>query len=95
MMDFDATRLYPSAMWDEKCVYPKVENRFAFKPQMNDVYVGAFTSQPLNKNKNESAIFKTKSYSPPKLILQRLLLREKVKNTEVHRMRNVFIRDQL
>ena len=21
-MDFDATRLYPSAMWDEKSVYP-------------------------------------------------------------------------
>ena len=22
-MDFDATSLYPSAMWDEKSVYPK------------------------------------------------------------------------
>ena len=25
MMDFDATSLYPSAMWDEKSVYPKIE----------------------------------------------------------------------
>ena len=23
-MDFDATSLYPSAMWDEKSVYPKI-----------------------------------------------------------------------
>ena len=36
-MDFDATSLYPSAMWDEKSVYPKIESGFAFKPYMNDV----------------------------------------------------------
>ena len=38
-MDFDATSLYPCAMWDEKSVYPKIETGFAFKPHMNDVYV--------------------------------------------------------
>ena len=27
-MDFDATCLYPSAMWDEKSVYPKKETGF-------------------------------------------------------------------
>ena len=32
MMDFDATSLYPSAMWDENSVYPKIESGFAFKP---------------------------------------------------------------
>ena len=42
MMDFDATSLCPSAMWDEKSVYPKTENGFAFKPQMNKSYVDAF-----------------------------------------------------
>ena len=34
MMDYDATSLYSSAMWDEKSVYPKIENGFAFKPHM-------------------------------------------------------------
>ena len=31
-MDFDATMLYLSGMWDDKCVYPKIESRFGFKP---------------------------------------------------------------
>ena len=35
MMDFDGTSLNPSAMWDIKSVYPKIETRFAFKPDMN------------------------------------------------------------
>ena len=34
-MDFDATSPYPSAMYDEKSVYPKIEKGFAFKPHMN------------------------------------------------------------
>ena len=45
MMDFEATSLYPSAMWDEKSVYPKIETGFAFKPHMNNVYVEAFNNQ--------------------------------------------------
>ena len=44
MMDFDATSLYPSAMWDQNSVYPKIETRFAFKPHMNNVYVEAFNN---------------------------------------------------
>ena len=28
-MDFDATSLYPSAMYDEKSVYPKIKSGFA------------------------------------------------------------------
>ena len=43
-MDFDATSFYPSAMWDENSVYPKIETGFAFKPNMNDVYVEAFNN---------------------------------------------------
>ena len=27
-MDFDATSIYPIAMWDEKFVYPKIETGF-------------------------------------------------------------------
>ena len=30
MMDFDATSLYTSALYDEKSVYPKIESGFAF-----------------------------------------------------------------
>ena len=37
MMDFDATSSDPSAMWDERFVYPKLEKRFAFKPHMNHI----------------------------------------------------------
>ena len=44
-VDFDATSLYPSAMWDENSVYPKIETGFAFKPHMNKIYVGAFNRE--------------------------------------------------
>ena len=44
MMDFDATSLYPSAMWDEKSNYPKTENGFAFKPHKKKSYVDAFNN---------------------------------------------------
>ena len=49
MMDFDATSLYPSAIWDEKFVYPKIETGFAFKPLMNKSYVDAINNQNLTK----------------------------------------------
>ena len=32
-MDFDATSLNPSAVWDEKSVHPKIETGFAYKPK--------------------------------------------------------------
>ena len=35
-LDFDATSLYLSAMWEEKTVYPEIESGFAFKSDMND-----------------------------------------------------------
>ena len=37
-LDFHATSLYSSAMWDENGVYPKIETSYAFKPHMNDVF---------------------------------------------------------
>ena len=48
-MDFDATSLYPSAMWDQNSVYPKIETGFAFKPHMNDIYVKHSTIKHLTK----------------------------------------------
>ena len=95
MMDFDATSLYPSGMWDENSVYPKIEAGFAFKPHMNDIYVGAFNNQTFNEDGDESAILTIKYYNPPNLIFQHLPVKEKVKNIEVNRMRNGYIIDTL
>ena len=94
-MDFDATSLYPSAMWDESSVYPERETGFAFAPHMNDVYVKAFNDQTFNEDGIESAILGIKYYSPPNLIFQHLPVKEKVKNVEVNRMRNGYIVDTL
>ena len=85
---FDATSLYASAMWYEKSVYPKIESGFAFKPQMNDVYVEAFNNQSFNEDGDESAILTIKYYNPSDLIFQHLPIKEKVKKKEVNRMRN-------
>ena len=94
-MDFDATSLYPSAMWDEKSIYPKIETGFAFKPHMNDVYVEAFNNQSFNEDGDESAILTIKYYNPPDLIFQHIPIKEKVKKLEVNRMRNGYIIDTL
>ena len=59
-MDYDATSLYPSATWDENSVYPKIETGFAFKPNMNDVYVKAFNNKTFNQDGDESAILTIK-----------------------------------
>ena len=95
MMDFDATSLYPSAMWDEKSVYPKIESGFAFKPYMNKTYVEAFNNETFNQDGDESAILRIKYYNPPNLIFQHLPVKEKVKNVEVNRKRNGYIIDVL
>ena len=94
-MDFDATSLYPSAMWDEKSVYPKIETGFAFKPHMNDVYVEAFNNQSFNEDGDESAILTIKYHNPQDLIFQHLPVKEKVKKIEVNRMRKGYIVDTL
>ena len=48
MMDFDATSLYTSAMYNENSLYPKIENGFFFKSYMNDGFVKVFNLQSLN-----------------------------------------------
>ena len=50
MMDFDATSsLYPSAMWDEKSVYLKIETGFVFILHMNETFVDAFSIENVIK----------------------------------------------
>ena len=95
MMVFDATSLYPSAMWDENSVYPKIETGFAFKPHTNKTYVEAFNNQTFNQDGDESAILKIKNHNPPDLIFQHLPVQGETKNIEVNRMRNGYIIDTL
>ena len=92
-MDYDATSLYLSAMWDEISVYPKTETVFAFKPDMNDVYVKTFNNKTFNQAGDESAILRLKFYNPPNLIFKHLPVRDE--KIEVNRMRKDYIIDIL
>ena len=78
-MDFDATSLYPGAMWDENSVYPKIENGFAFKPHLNVVFVEAFNNQNFKEDGDESAILTKKYYNPPDLNFNIHQLKKKFK----------------
>ena len=82
-MDYDANSLYPSAIWDENSVYPKIETGFPFKPHMNDVYVKAYNDQTFNEDGGESAILTIKYYNPPDLKFQHLPIKEKVKKKKL------------
>ena len=54
-MNYDGNSLYPSAIWDDKSVYPKMKNGYAFTPHMNDTFVKTFSNQLFNQDGNESA----------------------------------------
>ena len=88
LWDFDAVSLYPSAMWDPKSIYPKIETGYAFKREMNDELVENFNNQTFNQG---SAILKIKYYNPKNLIVQHLPVKEKEKKIEINRMRNGYI----
>ena len=36
LWDFDAISLYPSAMWDENSIHPRIETGYAFTRDMNE-----------------------------------------------------------
>ena len=42
LWDFDAVSLYPSALSDEKSIYPRIETGYAFTPGMNNSLVEKF-----------------------------------------------------
>ena len=94
-MDFDATSLNASAMWDEKNVYPKYETGYGFKPHMNDLFDIDLNNESFNQNGIDSAILKINSYNPPSLISQQLPVKEKVTEIEVNGIRNGCIIDAL
>ena len=88
LWDFDAVSLYPSAMWDPKSIYPKIETGYAFKREMNDELVAKFNNQTFTQG---SAILKFKYYNPKNLIVQHIPIKEKVNKFEINRMRNGYI----
>ena len=45
LWDFDAVSSYPSAMWDEKSIYPRIETGYAFTRDMNDELVEKLNNQ--------------------------------------------------
>ena len=57
LWDFDAVSLYPSAMWDEKSIYPRIETAHEFTRDMNDELVEKFNIQTFTQG---SAILKIK-----------------------------------
>ena len=92
LWDFDAVSLYPSAMIDEKSVYPRTETGYAFTPDMNNEIVRKFDEGNFTQG---TAISKKKYYNPKKLIFQHLPVKERVNKTEINRMRNGYIADNL
>ena len=92
LWDFDATSLYPSAMWDEKSIYPRIETGYSFTRDMNKYLVHRFNNQTFSQG---SAVLKIKYYNPKNLIVQHLPVKEKEKKIEINRMRNGYIIDTL
>ena len=92
LWDFDAASLYPSAMWDEKSIYPRIEAGYAFTRDMNDELVEKFNNQTFTQG---SAILKIKYYNPMNLIVQHIPIKEKEKKIEINRMRTGYIIDYL
>ena len=91
-MDFDATNLYPSAMWDENSTYPKLETGYACTEDMKDELVENFNTQTFTSG---SAILKQLFCNPSDLMFQHPPVRKKVRKTETKRMRNRFVIDTL
>ena len=92
LWDFDAVSLYPSAMWGENSIYPRIETGYAYTRDMNNELVEKFNTGNFTKR---SAILKIKYYNPKYLIVQHLPVKEKEKKCEINRMRNGYIIDYL
>ena len=91
LWDFDAVSLYPSAMWDENSISPRIETEYAFTRNMNDELIEKFNTGKFFRG---SAILK-KNYNPTNLIVQNLPVNEREKTIEINRLRNGYILDTL
>ena len=92
LWDFDAVSFYPSAMWEENSIYPRIETGYSFTKDMNDELVEKFNT---GNNNQGSAILKIKFYNPKNLIVQHIPIKEQVSKIEIDRMRNGYIINHL
>ena len=92
LWDFDAVSLYPSAMWDENSIYPRIETGYAYTRDMNNELIKKFNTGNFIQG---SAILKVKYYNPKNLIVQHITVKEKKKKIEINRMRNGYIIETL
>ena len=92
LWDFDAVSVYPSAMWDEKSIYLRIETGYAFTRDMNNELVEKFSTGNFTQG---SAILKIKYYNPKNLIVQHITIKEKEKKIEFNRLRNGYLIDTL
>ena len=90
LWDFDAVSLYPSAMSDEKLIYPRIESGYVFTPDINNDLIENFNNQTFTRG---SAILKLKYHNLKNLIVQHIPLKEKVNKIELNGMRIGYIRN--
>ena len=92
LWDFHAVPLYPSPMWDENSISPRIKTGYALTRNMKDESIEKFNTQTFNQG---SSILKIKYYNPKKLILQHLPVKEREKKIENNRIRIGYIIDTL
>ena len=90
LWDFDAVSLYPSAMWDENSIYPRIEKGYAYTRDMNIELVEIFNTSNFNQG---NAVLKIKFYNPKNLLVQHLPIKERVNKIKINPMRNGYIVD--
>ena len=90
--DFDAVSLYPTAMWDEKLICPRIETGYPYTRDMNNELVEKFNNQTFTQG---SAIMKIKYYNPKNLFVQHLPIKERDNKMDINQMRNRYIVDYL
>ena len=92
LKDFDATSLYPAAVWDENRICPEIEIGYAYLTVMKDEFVQKFISG----NFNEGSVFLKVMYFISKdMVFQHLPVEKKFKKIEVKGLRIGYIIDIL
>ena len=92
LIDYGAVSLYPSAMWDKKTIYPKIETRYAFSEDMNDELVNKMIHQSSTQG---IATLLIMYHTPKTSIVQHLPTKKAVIKNGVYRMRSGYILDTL
>ena len=92
LCDFDEVSLCPSGMSYERVFYPRIERGYAFTSDMKNDLVENFNIQTFTQG---SATLKIKYHNPPNLVVQHLPVQEKLKKSEINRMRNGYIVDDV